>query len=375
MTALPSDYQVPAGQLLHEGPDRPEVSIVVPVYYNAESLEELYRRIGTTLERSAVTSWDVTFVDDGSKDASRDVLRQLRETHPNVRVVLLSKNHGSTPAILAGMSFARGRAIAILAADLQDPPEVLEELIGVWRSGTRVAIASRISREDPLPSRLFSALYYRLFRWLVSAEMPLGGFDVVVLDEQVASLMVRYAEKNTNFPAALLALGFERRVIGYHRAARPHGTSRWTFWRKFKLMYDSILSYSYRPLRIVTGCGVVGILVAVTYGAWVIYYRLAHAPELPGWASLMVVTLFFNGLVLTSLGIVGEYIWRAFDAARKFPLLVVDRHGEPRGATASGVERGQRSGAPPRADVTAGTSTRGDPSSADRGGGRGARGP
>lgn len=329
------DYQVPPGQLLHEGAIGPEVSVVVPVYYNAETLEALYERIAKVMEKTAVASWDVTFVDDGSQDDSREVLERIRSEHANVRVVHLAKNHGSTPAILTGMAHATGRAVAILAADLQDPPETLEELIGIWRGGIKVAIATRVSREDPLTSRIFSALYYRLFRLLVSPEMPPGGFDIAVLDQQVSSLMVRHAEKNTNFPAALLSLGFQRKVIGYHRAAREHGTSRWTFWRKFKLMYDSILSYSYRPIRLVTIAGVVGIVFAVCYGAWVIYYRLTSPAEAPGWASLMVVTLFFNGLVLTALGVTGEYIWRAFDAARKAPLVVVDRYVDPTGAAAS----------------------------------------
>lgn len=325
-----SDYRIPEGQLLYGGDARPEVSVVVPVYYNADSLKELYRRLSASMGRAKARGWDVTFVDDGSKDESRAVLDELRREHRNVRVVHMARNHGSTPAIFAGMGFAPGRAVAVLAADLQDPPEVLEELIGIWRSGIRVAIATRTTREDPLSSRIFSAVYYRLFRLLVSPEMPLGGFDIVVMDEQVASLMVRYAEKNTNFPAALLALGFERRVVGYHRAARSRGVSRWTFWRKFKLMYDSILSHSYRPLRIVTGAGVLGIFISLTYGGWVIYYRLTSPPELPGWASLMIVTLFFDGLLLTALGVVGEYIWRAFDSARRFPLLVVDRVAQTR---------------------------------------------
>jgi polyisoprenyl-phosphate glycosyltransferase len=314
---------------------RPEVSVVVPVYFNAESLVQLYERIAATMGTLEARGWDVTFVDDGSGDSSREVLEKLRLAHDNVRVVHLSKNFGSTPAILAGLGFAPGECVAILAADLQDPPEVLEDLIGHWRTGTKVVVATRESREDPLTSRLFSAVYYMLFRALVTKDMPKGGFDIVVVDAQVARLLVEHTESNTNFPAALLALGFGRKIIGYHRAARPHGESRWTFWRKFKLMYDSILSFSYRPLRIMTGAGLVGVLVAATYGAWVVYHRLTSPNEPPGWASLMVVTLFFDGLVLMSLGIVGEYIWRTFTAARKLPAYVVDKWAEPRGEDAA----------------------------------------
>ncbi len=336
-----ADYRIPEGQLLYDGEGRPEVSVVIPVYYNAESLVELYTRLAETMARLEVQGWDVTFVDDGSKDRSREVLEELRQSYDNVRVVHMAKNHGATPTALAGMSFARGRAVTVLAADLQDPPEVLAELVPIWRSGVPVAIAARNSREDPLSSRIFSALYYRLFRLLVTPEMPKGGFDLVLMDEQVSSIMVRHAEKNMSFPAALVTLGFERRIIGYHRAARQHGSSRWTFWRKFKLMYDSILSYSYRPLRLVTGAGVVGILVSITYGAVIVYFRLTSPPQVPGWASLMIVTLFFNGLVLTALGIVGEYIWRTFDAARSSPLHVIGCYAEPRKRIFDQHDRGQ----------------------------------
>lgn len=331
MARLPgTDYRIPPGQLLYEGEGRPEISVVVPVYYNAESLVELYARLAETMSRLEVQGWDVTFVDDGSKDRSREILEELRQSYDNVRVVHMAKNHGATATVVAGMSFAQGRAVTVLAADLQDPPEVLADLVPIWRSGVPVAIAARSSREDPFTSRIFSALYYRLFRLLVTPEMPEGGFDLVLMDEQVSSIIVRHAEKNMSFPAALVTLGFKRRIIRYHRAARRHGSSRWTFWRKFKLMYDSILSYSYRPLRLVTGAGVVGIFISLTYGAVIVYFRLTSPPQVPGWASLMIVTLFFSGLVLTSLGIVGEYIWRTFDAARSSPLYVVGCYAEPR---------------------------------------------
>ena len=347
MARLPNaDYRIPPGQLLFEGDNRPEVSVVVPVYYNAESLGELYRRLVETMSNLEVDGWDVTFVNDGSKDRSREVLENLRLSHDNVRVVHMAKNHGSDAAVVAGMSFVSGRSVAVLAADLQDPPEVLAQLVPIWRSGVPVVIATRNSRQDPITSRIFSAIFYRLFRWLVTPEMPPGGFDLVLMDEQVASILVRHAEKNMSLHAALLRLGFDRSVVGYHRAARPYGSSRWTFWRKFKLMYDSILSYSYRPLRLVTAAGVLGLIVSVTYASIILYYHFTSPPRVPGWASLMLVTLFFDGLVLTALGIVGEYIWRAFDAARPWPTYVVRCHAEPRQRVftqqhVSGDEQGQ----------------------------------
>ncbi|MDP3499184.1 MAG: glycosyltransferase family 2 protein [Myxococcales bacterium] len=303
----------------------PEVSVVVPVYFNAESLVELYRRIDEALRSIAVEGWNITFVDDGSGDASRHVLNELVTTHPNVRVVHLARNFGSFDAITAGLGCAEGRCVAVISADLQDPPEKLAEMVKVWRRGKKLVLATRVSREDPWTSRIFSFLFYRVFRLLVTPEMPPGGFDFFVLDAQIARLLSMHGEKNTMMPAALLYFGFDREIIPYHRAARPHGTSRWTFWRKFKLMYDAVLSNSYVPLRIMTAIGAAGVSIAVLYLLVVFVHRLSH-DDLPlGWASLMTVALFFHGLILMSVGIVGEYVWRTFDAARKRPQYVIDR--------------------------------------------------
>ena len=302
----------------------PTISIVVPVYFNAPTLQELYARIGKAVAASTTASWDITFVDDFSGDESRQVLQSLRERHDNVRLVFLSRNFGSFDAISAGLQHATGDCVGIISADLQDPPEKLTEMIEAWKTGTQLALATRESREDPLSSRVFSFLYYRLFRLLVSGEMPPGGFDFLVIDQKVARLLAEHSEKNTMLPAAILYYGFTKKLFPYHRAARKHGVSMWTFWRKVKLMYDAILSNSYVPLRLVTGVGLFASFISIVYGAIVIIQRFLN-PDIPaGWTALMVVLLFFHGLTLMSLGVVGEYVWRAFDAARKRPQFVVD---------------------------------------------------
>jgi dolichol-phosphate mannosyltransferase len=311
----------------------PEVSVVVPVYFNAGSLAILYERIAAAVLQSGAPSWDITFVDDGSRDESRAVLRQLQEKFDNVRVLELSRNFGSMAAITAGLAQAKGPCVAVISADLQDPPELLTTMINDWRAGTKVVLAARESRQDPLLSRLFSGLFYWLFRRLVNKEMPPGGFDFFVIDQQVAGLLTQYGEKNSSIPAALLWLGFSRKIHFYTRAERIHGTSMWTFTKKFKYMYDSILSFSYVPLRFMSMLGALGVLLALGYGLFVIGYRLNHPEEPSGWASLMVVTLFFSSLVLASLGIVGEYVWRTFDAARPRPLFIVETSREPRAQT------------------------------------------
>ncbi len=313
----------------------PHVSVVVPVYFNGPSLEELYERIGRALTSAGTSGWDITFVDDSSGDDSREVLARLRDRHENVRLVFLSRNFGSFDAISAGLQHVTGDCVVIISADLQDPPELLPEMVQAWREGTQIALASRESREDPLLSRLFSFVYYRAFRLLVSKEMPSGGFDFLVVDRQVAQLLARHSEKNSMLPAAILYYGFRKRVFGYHRAARKHGVSMWSFWRKVKLMYDAILSNSYVPLRVVTAVGAAAAVISVLYGAVVVAQKFLN-PDIPaGWTALMVVLLFFHGLTLMSLGVVGEYVWRTFDAARARPQFIVDvvleaRNSRPR---------------------------------------------
>jgi len=300
-----------------------EISVVVPVYFNEQSLPSLHARITRALEGASALGHEVIYVDDGSGDGSLQALRKLCADDPRARALRLSRNFGSQAAIQAGLSRARGRCVAVLAADLQDPPEMLAELLQRWRSGAEVVLATRASREDPLLSRLFSWVFYRLFRLLVSTEMPPGGFDFFLLDRRVVAQLVQAAEKNTHLGASILWLGFRREVLPYHRAGREHGASRWGFWRRVKYLYDSLLGFSYVPLRVMTALGVLGVVVAFGYGLVSAVWRLRHPEEVPGWASLMVVTLFFDGLVLASLGTVGEYVWRSFDAARGRPGFVV----------------------------------------------------
>jgi polyisoprenyl-phosphate glycosyltransferase len=316
-------------------PGKITVSVVVPVYYNAPTLVELYERLGASMNK-ANADWEVTFVDDNSGDSSREVLATLYREKSNVRLVFLSRNFGSFDAISAGLCHASGDCTVVISADLQDPPELLTEMIASWREGVKVVLATRQSREDPWSSRVFSFLYYRLFRLLVSREMPPGGFDFMVLDRQGATLLTEHAEKNAMLPAALLYYGFKRKLFSYHREARRHGISMWTFWRKVKLMYDAILSNSYVPIRIVTAVGALAALISGVYGLIVVIQRLLN-PTIPaGWTALMVVLLFFHGIGLVSIGILGEYVWRAFDAARKRPQFVVDTVLSPRGAQDDG---------------------------------------
>jgi dolichol-phosphate mannosyltransferase len=217
----------------------------------------------------------------------------------------------------------------VISADLQDPPEKLPEMIELWRGGAEVVLAARESRDDPWSSRVLSFVFYRAFRAMVMRDMPPGGFDFFVMDRNVARVLVASTEKNANLAAAVLWVGFRRAVVHYHRAAREHGVSMWTLRKKITYMYDSILSYSYVPLRVITAIGAIGMLGSICYGAWIVAHRLLGGVEPAGWASLMVVILFFNGFLLLSVGTVGEYVWRTLDASRRRPTFIVADVREP----------------------------------------------
>jgi dolichol-phosphate mannosyltransferase len=309
--------------------ETPEISIVVPVYFNEGSLVELHRRLAAAMASASARSWDITFVDDDSGDRSEEVLREIQRAHAGVRVVRLSRNFGSAAAIQAGLQHAYGDCVIVISADLQDPPEMLPAMIQRWREGVKVVLATRISRDDPFVSRVLSSLFYRVFRLVVTKDMPPGGFDFFVLDRVVARILAETSEKNTNLAAAILWLGFKREFIPYHRAARVHGRSMWTLAKKITYMYDSMLSFSYLPLRAMTLFGLLGMALAFIYAIVVLAHRLERPHEAPGWASLMVVNLFFSGMMLTAIGTVGEYVWRTFDASRKRPVFVVAEQLEP----------------------------------------------
>ena len=244
-----------------------------------------------------------------------------------MKVVKLSRNFGSNPAIMAGMSQARGDAVAAIAADLQDPPELLHEMLAAWRDDHKVVIAARRRREDPFPTWLLSDLFYRLFRRFAIQSMPPRGFDFFLIDRQVCALINDIQENNAYLMGLILWLGFDPHVIYYDRQARQrkYGQSMWTFTRKFKYFVDSFVAFSYFPVRVASGLGVLFSVLGLIYAAWVVYARLALGIQAEGWASLMIVVLIAAGVQMLILGIIGEYMWRSLDETRRRPRFIIEK--------------------------------------------------
>jgi dolichol-phosphate mannosyltransferase len=308
------------------------VSIVSPVYHNAASLPDLLDRLQQLALRNPGDRFEFVFVDDGSRDSSFAVLHALAEQEPRLRVVKLSRNFGSNAALLAGLSHARGDVIAAIAADLQDPPELIHDMLTCWRQGRKVVLAARTSREDPPLTAWLAAVFYFLFRRFAIKGMPPGGFDFFLLDRQVCDLITSIQESNAYLMGLILWLGFDPIVLPYHRGqrAKRYGRSMWTLAGKLKYFADSFVAFSYVPVRAASLLGIALSAVGLGYALAVIVARL-RGLQPAGWASLMVVLLVVSGMQLLMTGILGEYLWRNLEETRRRPRFIVERLVEASG--------------------------------------------
>lgn len=305
---------------------RKTVSVVVPVYYNSESLPLLLDRL-QEVERQLLVSHGVQlqliFVNDGSRDGSQDALLRIKALRPETTVVRLSRNFGAVHASRTGFKFVEGDAFVIIAADLQDPPELLLEMVPRWLAGKKFVIAVRESREDPLGSRIYSWLYYRFLRMLVLPDYPEGGFDIALMDRAMLEPM-RNCSKNAFTPLLAYWLGHEPSVVHYHRPKREHGKSRWTFRKKFKTFFDVMLGFSVTPIRMISAIGAIVAGASFLYGLTIMLGAAMGRIPVMGYASLVTLITFLLGLIILMLGIIGEYLWRVFDEVNLRPETVID---------------------------------------------------
>ncbi len=304
------------------------VSIVIPVYHNASSLPELLRRFQGIAQRNTGDRFEFVFVDDGSRDNSFEVLQQLHEADARVRVIKLSRNFGSNAALMAGLDKARGDAVAAIAADLQDPPEMIDEMLAHWRQGRKVILAARATRDDPGLTAFLADAFYALFRRFAIATMPKRGFDFFLVDRHVCDLLKGIQESNAYLMGLILWLGFAPVVLHYHRREREKrfGQSMWTLTKKLKYFIDSFVAFSYVPVRAASILGITLSVLGVLYALLVIALRVVFNVQAgEGWASLMVVLLVVSGVQLVMMGILGEYLWRSLEETRRRPRFVVDR--------------------------------------------------
>ena len=325
---------------------RPLVSVIVPVYFNAGSLPSLAERL-RAIAGAGSTDFDVEvlFVDDGSGDASWERIEKIATDWPAARGVRLTRNFGSQMAIAAGLREARGDAAAVLSADLQEPPELLPEMVTAWRRGATAVLAVRRSRPEGWTTRAAAGMYYRTLRRLALSEMPSGGFDCFLIGRPAIDFLTENREIHVSLPGLLVWGGFPTTLVPYDRTARAEGHgdggSRWTLAKKVKYFLDAVISFSYAPLRWMSVLGAVLAVLAFAYAIFLIVYKLVHGQPIQGWSSLMVALAFFSGVQLLSLGVLGEYVWRTLDAARsRKGFLVRERTGDtPKDGETLGAKR------------------------------------
>ncbi len=301
---------------------RPDLSVVVPIYNEEENLTLLSSRLTSVLDTTRLT-YEIILVDDGSKDKSLELLRQMAEKDSHCVIVELARNFGHQVAISAGLDQARGAAVAIMDADLQDPPELLMQFLAKWREGYQVVYAVRTQRKENWLKRTAYATFYRLLQRVANIDIPLDTGDFCLMDRKVVDLLVAMPERNRFLRGIRSWVGLNQIGIPYERAAREAGQAKYTFTRLLLLALDGFVSFSHAPLRIASlvglGISLFSFLMAIVYSA----QRLTLGLNPPGFATLVVAVFFLAGIQLITIGVMGEYIGRIFDEVKQRPRYVV----------------------------------------------------
>lgn len=301
-----------------------KVSIVIPVYYNQDNLPPLYDDLKNKLFIHNEYEWEVVMVNDGSKDASFEVMKELASHDQRIKIYSLSRNFGSHAAILCGLSKCTGDCAIIKAADLQEPTEMVLDMLDSWKKGNNVVLAVREDRQEGKGQTLFANLYYWLVRKTSLPAMPKGGFDVYLLDRKVISVLMQLDEKNSALTGQILWSGFKTDKIYYTRLQREIGKSRWTLKKKIRLVTDTLFSFSTLPITMVSAIGTLSCIGALIWAVVVLICKLTGFIDVSGWTTLFVFNLFSFGVIMLTLGILGGYLWRAFDASRNRPPYIIE---------------------------------------------------
>lgn len=303
----------------------PQVSIVIPVFNEELTIPALLDRLRRLPEMLAPVITEVILVDDHSTDRSPEILKEACRCTPGFRYLRLAKNSGSHVAIMAGLASARGDAAVFLAADLQDPPELICQMLDLWRAGNHIVWAVRGEREGISKTDLFLAnTFYRLLNLLGGVSLPPRGSDFALLDRKVIDALLQSAGSDPSLGGDIARLGFSQTQFAYTKRQRFAGRSKWTLERKLKAFADAFVSLSYAPLRAMSYLGMLCSFLGFLYALLVIVLRFMSRNPIQGWSSLMVVVLLLGGVQMMMLGVLGEYLWRTLEAARQRPTYFLE---------------------------------------------------
>ncbi|HEB65957.1 MAG TPA: glycosyltransferase [Chloroflexi bacterium] len=301
----------------------PTLSIIAPIYNEYENLPELYRRVKEVMENAGET-WELVLVDDGSTDGSTERIRELARQDKRVRPVIFARNFGHQLAVTAGLDYSRGDAVVIIDADLQDPPELIPEMLAKWREGYEVVYAVREAREgETWFKKVTAAAFYRLINRITSVNIPVDTGDFRLLDRKVVNVLNRMRERHRFLRGMSVWVGFRQTGVTYKRAPRFAGETKYPLRKMLKFASDAITGFSYLPLQLATYLGFVSAGLSIIAIPIVVALRMTGSQAFHGQATTLIAVLFLGGVQLISLGILGEYVGRLYDEAKGRPLYIV----------------------------------------------------
>jgi polyisoprenyl-phosphate glycosyltransferase len=303
------------------------ISIVIPVYYNEGSLIKTFEKVKQILDKNNhINSYEIIFIDDGSKDNSLKKLKSIKDTNSNVKIIKLTRNFGQVYAIYAGYQIAQGDVVVTLSADLQDPPELISQMIDEHVNNEyEIVVCTRENREENYIRRITSKIFYILMKNLSFPNMPAGGFDFALLSKKVIDYMNNSIEVNPFWQGQILWSGYSIQFIPYTRRKREIGKSRWTFGKKLKYLIDGVLGYSYLPIRLISLIGILIFLIGIFYSIVITFNYFFGDTPFKGWAPIVILILLLSGFQLLTLGFIGEYLWRTLDQVRNRPKYIVEK--------------------------------------------------
>lgn len=301
-----------------------KISIIIPVYFNEDNIWPLYRDLKEKIFDIIDYQYELIFVNDGSLDKSYEIIKELSVQDPNVIGIGLSRNFGSHAAILCGLAHCSGDCAVVKAADMQEPTEMIMDMIHEWEQEYNVVLAVRSGREESRAQSMFANIYYWMVRKFALSNMPKGGFDVYLLDRKVIEVLKNLDERNSALTGQILWSGFKTQKVYYTRKSREIGKSRWTLAKKIRLVMDTLFSFSSLPITVVSTVGVVSVIGGLIWAIVVLIFKLSGNIDVSGWTTLFIFNLCSFGIIMMTLGILGNYLWRTFDASRNRPTYIIE---------------------------------------------------
>jgi len=327
------------------------ISVVVPAYNEETVLNDFHQRCAAVLEKTGLP-WEIIYVNDGSTDRTLDTMAELQKSCPGVSIVDLSRNFGKEIALTAGLEYARGDIVIVIDADLQDPPELIPELLGKWRDGYDNVYAKRISRSgESLFKRLTARVFYRIIGGMSRVEIPENTGDFRLLSRRAVDSVLKLREQHRFMKGLFSWIGYPAVAVEYHRDPRAAGKTKWNYWNLMNFAIEGITSFSTAPLRLATAVGLGTAALALAYASVVFYRTLAFGDPVAGYPSMMIIILFLGAVQLIFIGVIGEYLGRMFNETKNRPLYLVNRFSAGESAVATGTET-DPSGTGPSSDQT-----------------------